>query len=355
MEAAAKTHASSEAKILTEGVIVHATRGRLRLKIQHLAQNSLAQSSNDNPNDNLNLEQQIRSISYVTDVRFNLAAASVVIHYDPTQFPTPESQLSLLLDLQQVAGLKLSFESTAVEKNAAQLLGLDPQFLKSKLREIGGAMIGGSAGDLVGGAVGATAGGLVMGPAGVVLGSQLGVFMGGILGAKVGAETMLQIEQISQSPDLLANAVMAEKLAHTLQKRTGERIGEASGEIVGGVVGGAVLGPAGEVVGTILGGAIAGQWGEEVVNLNTEGDQGEKSSLSSLESSHDWLTKTTKAFVGETATATVGGALGKIILGPSGAEVGTHLGGRMGRFIDWNSDSNPAKTSNPEQPESEQP
>lgn len=261
------------ARSLIPAFLIHAITGRLRLRIERLRQDKAY---------GVCLQQQIQSLAGVVSIRVNPEAGSIVVDYQVVMGQEAQTQAELLKVLQEVCNLHVQFpkgslpttalvtEPLASPQPAATAtepfpgIDLAPREIESKLKEIGGAVLGGAAGDLVGGAIGGAAGAAVMGPPGAILGSQMGVFVGGVIGAKLGAETITQLDQLQSDP-ASSPEVLTGKVTASLTKRAGEKIGETTGELVGGMVGRVVLGPTGEIVGTIVGGAIAGQLGEDAL------------------------------------------------------------------------------------------
>jgi len=298
--------------------IAHAVAGRLRLRLlQPIEDVAYAQ-----------LEQQIQSLAFIESVRVNTTAGCLIITYVTTQFPsTPMPPVELLVAIEQASNLQIDLNtSTSNSINS----DLQPDTAQTQLRTFGAALVGGAAGDMFGGAVGATAGAIVMGPAGAILGGQIGVFVGSIIGAQIGAETVHHVDQFVSLASTQGTGLTAEQITETLQKRAGEKIGETTGQIFGAVAGKVVLGPTGAVFGSIVGGVIGAQLGEDTANPAT-------SFQSQLPATtQQWLVHTTQKFVGETATATVGGAVGKIVLGSPGQQMDLKLSKRISKIVDWN-------------------
>jgi hypothetical protein len=328
--------------------VVHAIAGRLRLRIQRLRWDAAYPSQ---------LEPQIKSLDGVTGVQINPAAASVTITYTASQFAAQViPPLELLAALEQVSGIQIDAgekaetpaQPTAMPESTDPLK-FDSQVVQTQLKSVGGGLIGGAAGDMVGGAVGATAGAIVLGPPGVILGSQLGVFVGSVIGTQIGAETIHQVEQMIQLSNSQTNGLTPQKIAEILQKRAGEKMGETTGQVVGGVVGKVVMGMPGQMVGSIVGGVFGGQIGEDAASQSpaTSVQPMPQPSSNNPLAAPQWLAKTTQNFVGETASATVGGALGKIVLGPAGQQIGFNLGTRIAKITN-------AHSNLPPQPEDRQ-
>lgn len=350
-------HESADAaRTLIPAFLIHAVPGRLRLRIEYLRQDRTY---------GVHLQQQIQSLTGVISIRVNPEARSIVVDYQVHIGQETQTQAELLQFLQDVCNLQVQFAKDSLPATAIVTtvvteplvspepavtatesfpgIDLSPREIESKLKEIGGAVLGGAAGDMVGGAIGGAAGAAVMGPPGAILGSQMGVFVGGVIGAKLGAETITQLDQIQSDP-AASSELLSGKVSATLKKRAGEKIGETTGELVGGMVGRVVLGPTGEIVGTIVGGAIAGQLGEDALHQQPAEttEVGKAATPEEMASkTESWLEKTAKGFVGETASATIGGALGSLALGPQGKEVGMKLGNRISRFIDWEGKEKP--------------
>ncbi|MCU0570624.1 MAG: hypothetical protein MUF49_29115 [Oculatellaceae cyanobacterium Prado106] len=235
------------------GVIVHAIAGRLRIRFPHLSSDTALIT---------HLDQKLQALSIIRSFTLNPTAASLIIFYDPDQWTSPaippielltvlESTCALSLKLPIRSAIRSSKKSTAEVSSdstpvpisePSDLTLFDPAFAQAQLRRVGGALIGGAAGDAVGGMVGATAGAIVLGPAGAILGSQIGVFVGGVIGAQVGAETLQHLDQIIPPTPSTKSPLTSEKMAASIQLRAGERIGETTGQVAGGLIGRAVFG-----------------------------------------------------------------------------------------------------------------
>ncbi|NHC33423.1 hypothetical protein [Scytonema millei] len=317
MSLAAELDATEEITVIkVRGAIAHAVAGRLRVRLlQPIEDIAYAQ-----------LEQQIMSLTCVESVRVNTTVGCLTITYEVSQFPGAAiPPVELLAAIAQVSSLQIDLDT-----NTSNSINFDrqPDPAQIQLRTFGAALVGGAVGDMFGGAVGATAGAIFMGPAGAILGGQIGVFVGSIIGAQIGAETVQQVDQFVWLADTQGTKLTAEQIAQTLQKRTSEKIGETTGQIFGAVAGKVVLGPTGAIFGSIVGGAIGAQLGEDTASSATL--------QKSPATTQQWLVNTTQKFVGETATATVGGAVGKIILGSPGQQMGLQLGKRISKIVDWN-------------------
>ncbi len=205
---------------------------------------------------------------------------------------------------------------------------------------VGGAFVGMSAGEVVGGAVGGVVGSFV-GPQGTIVGVQLGAFAGRYIGLKIGsdlAQDIINNQQLNLNRPPLEQV---EALAHFVHRKTGETIGETVGFAGGALVGSIIAGPVGGVVGGMLCGALVSQIGEDTAeHLNRQ-----TLSVTSTQpvmnpnpaSVPDWLVNTTQTFVGETGTEIVGYAVGSMVAGPVGGNIGQKLGIITGKKIDWRS------------------
>jgi len=319
MSLAVKLNAAEEITVIKVRVaIAHAVAGRLRLRvIQPIEDAAYAR-----------LEQQIKSLAFIESVRVNTTAGCLTITYVTTQFPgAPIPPVELLAAIEQVSNLHIDFGSNTSDGINSDLQPDTPQ---TQLRTFGAALVGGAVGDMFGGAVGATAGAIVMGPAGAILGSQIGVFVGSIIGTQIGTETVHHVDQFVSLANTQGTGLTAEQIAQTLQKRASEKIGETTGQIFGAVAGKVVLGPTGAIFGSIVGGAIGAQLGEDTAS------PGSNLQPQLPATTQQWFVRTTQKFVGETATTTVGGAVGKIVLGSPGQQMGLKLGKRISKVVDWN-------------------
>ncbi len=210
--------------------------------------------------------------------------------------------------------------------------------IRTKAEEIGGGFAGAIAGEVIGGTIGGIAGTVVLGPVtGTILGNQLGSFIGFIIGAQVGEEVVLQSRPVKIGAVEKINS-FEERLKLGLRKRGGDKVGDAVGAITGGVIGGTVLGPVGVVIGSSIGGAFGGRIGEDAaLALDYLGNQTSPTpDPDKSESIATWFDSTSKSFVGESVTTTVGGIVGGAVLGIPGSNLGRKLGTFVGRKLDWN-------------------
>lgn len=304
-------------EIRVRSAIAHAVVGRLRLRLLQPIEAAVY----------LQLEQQIQSLSFVESVRVNTTVECLTINYEATWFSSvPIPPVELLAAIEQVSSLKIDLGTNTPDNIN---FSVQPDTAQTQLRTLGATLVGGAVGDMFGGAIGATAGAIVLGPAGAILGAQIGVFVGSIVGAQIGAETVHHVDQFVSLANTQGTGLTAEQIAQTLQKRAGEKIGETTGQIFGAVAGKVVLGPTGAVFGSIFGGAIGAQLGEDTAHPATNLQR-------SRYTTQQWFVHTTQKFVGETATATVGGAVGKMVLGAPGQQMGLRLGKRISKIVDWN-------------------
>lgn len=334
--APAEAPAGSQIPERVPAEIVHAIAGRVRLRVPRLKWDTSYASQ---------LVQHIRSLPGVVSVQVNAAAACLILIYDKAQFSEQSiPPTEMLTALAQVGGLAIALAPDSIRQPepasaSLNLLQFDPQSTQTHLQALGGGLIGAVAGDLVGGAVGATAGAIVLGPPGAILGSQLGVFVGGVIGAQIGAETVQQVDRLTQLASTQADGLTFQKISATIQKRAGEKMGETAGQAVGGVMGRVVLGPPGQILGAIVGGAIGSQLGEDAASTpkSTVATPLVQPQNPPLAAPH-WLAKTTQKFITETAATAVGGAAGRLVLGPAGQQVGVRLGNRISRIVEANSE-----------------
>lgn len=320
--------------------LVHLTPDRLRLKIPHLRQD---------PGYGTFIKTQLQAQAGITQIRLNLTAQSLTIHWNPQVISLPQ----LLADLETLGDLEIFGQGQQGWTNLTRAFSLEPEQVSEKTEMMGSFIVGGQVGDIVGGLTGAAVGGATLGPGGVLLGTQVGTFVGGVVGARVAVEAVQTLKQTGQAK--IVTPETKKKVAQSLEIRTSAKAGEVAGEITGGLVGGALFGPAGELVGQMMGNMVGGQIGEDaarqVVNPESRPDEATLTSPS-VNIVLEWWVKTSRAFVGETALATLGGLLLRLILGPQAETIGLKAGGRAGRMIDWNAEfmaskqpqSNQAKT-----------
>ncbi|AFY62652.1 hypothetical protein [Synechococcus sp. PCC 6312] len=319
--------------------LVHLTPDRLRLKIPHLRQD---------PGYGTYLQQHLQAQTGITEVRLNSTAQSLTLHWNPQVISLPQ----LLTQLQAIGDLEVIGQGNHGITNLTRAFALEPEQVSDKAQDIGSFIVGGQVGDVVGGIAGAAVGGATIGPAGVVLGTQVGTFVGGVIGARVCVESMQTLKEHAFDLQTLCLDKTKEKVTQSLEIRTSSKAGEVAGEITGGLVGGALLGPPGEIIGQMMGNMVGGQIAEDaarqVISPDPKPDTTAPTS-SSVNIVLEWWMKTSRAFVGETALATLGGLLMRLILGPQAEAVGLKAGSRAGRIIDWNTESASCK-----QPQSNQ-
>lgn len=309
--------------------LVHLTPDRLRLKIPHLRQD---------PDYGTFLQTQLQALTGITQIHLNLTAQSLTIHWNPQILSLPH----LLNDLQTLGDLEVMGQGYQGWTNLTRAFALEPEQVTDQAQNIGSFIVGGQVGDVVGGLAGAAVGGATLGPAGVIVGTQVGTFVGGVVGARICVEALQTLKENPSDIQKICLEKTEEKVAQSLEIRTSGKAGEVAGEITGGLVGGALFGPAGELVGQLMGNMVGGQIGEDTARqvVNPEPKPATATPTSpSVNIVLEWWVKTSRAFVGETALATLGGLLLRLILGPQAEVIGLKAGGRAGRMIDWNTES----------------
>jgi|GEM_PF-1529160 len=116
--------------------------------------------------------------------------------------------------------------------------------------------------------------------------------------------------------------------------------GEAVGGVIGSIAGTAVLGPVGTILGSQMGGfigfVVGAHVGEEVIiNLNQFAQKTPKTSASFGEKLQTSLQVRGGDRIGDTVGAIAGGLVGTVVLGPSGALIGSSIGGAfVGRLAE---------------------
>ena len=184
-------------------------------------------------------------------------------------------------------------------------------------RQIGGNMLGATVGQLLFGGAAGAAGAWLIGPrAGLILGA-CGALVGSVVGSVAGGE-LADGESPLRKGDL--GSVSLSKI--------GGKLGEEAGWSTGGMLGAALAGPAGAVAGMTLGSIVAGQAVEDLIS-----NRGRANGVGRL----SWLVRLGEDQAGERATETMMGSLGRGLSGGQewGAQLGTRLGGYVGRKIDW--------------------
>lgn len=184
-------------------------------------------------------------------------------------------------------------------------------------RQVGGNMIGASVGQLVLGGGAGVVGTWLLGPRiGLMLGAG-GALVGSVVGSVAGGE-LADGESPLRRGDL--GSVSLSKL--------GGRLGEEAGWSTGRLIGAALAGPAGAVAGMTIGSMLAGQAAEDLIS-----SRGRGSGVGRL----SWLVRLGEDQAGEQATASLLGNLGRGLSGGQewGGQLGTRLGGYVGRKIDW--------------------
>ncbi|MDS3861626.1 hypothetical protein RIF25_12500 [Thermosynechococcaceae cyanobacterium BACA0444] len=319
--------------------LVHLTKDRMRLKIPHLRQD---------PSYGEFLQTQLQTQAGICAIHLNLAAQSFTIHWNPQILCLQQ----LFSQLQTIGDLEVSGQGYQGWTNLTRAFALEPAQVSDQAQNIGSFIVGGQVGDVVGGLAGGAVGGATLGPAGVVVGTQVGTFVGGVVGARICVEALQTLKEHPSDLEKICLEKTEEKVAQSLKIRTSSKAGEVTGEITGGLVGGALLGPPGEIIGQMMGNMVGGQIAEDaarqVISPDPKPDTTAPTS-SSVNIVLEWWMKTSRAFVGETALATLGGLLMRLILGPQAEAVGLKAGSRAGRIIDWNTESASCK-----QPQSNQ-
>ncbi|KGF72144.1 hypothetical protein DO97_11975 [Neosynechococcus sphagnicola sy1] len=319
--------------------IVHSTLGRMRCRIRYLTlDESYAQQ----------LEQQLRSQVWVSQMRINAAAASLIVEYSGSQLSPAEAEARLVAVMAQFSIVTKISPPGAPEPVAPPSIPeiLPPahsesQAFQGHLESIAGGIVGLATGEIVGGAIGGVAGGMVLGPAGVLLGNRVGGFAGSVVGATIMgdvAPNLLRGGNVATVPGV--NPV---RLETALQKRAGDKVGATIGEVTGKTIGTVALGPVGAVIGTVIGGAVGGRIGEDAVHQfkHPSPSPSHPSSGNVLQDLQSWIDRTSRDFAGETSTAVLGSTLGGLFLGTSGRDTGRRIGSYVGRRLNWRDPSPP--------------
>ncbi len=320
------------------GILIHLTATRMRLKIPYLQQD---------PGYGDYLIEQLKSLPGIESIEINRLATSMRIHFQPTQITVP----AILSHLHSNGDLDVMGQGNQGWTNLTRAFALEPEQVSEKAQDIGSFVVGGQVGDLLGGVTGAAVGGATLGPSGVVWGTQVGTFVGGVVGARISLEAFQALKQNNfdwqklvaptpDSPTVKPPQQLEKELEKCLEIRTSGKAGEVAGEITGGLVGGSLFGPIGEMVGQLLGNMVGGQLAEDTARavVTPEPPLVEQPTSPSVNIVLEWWVKTSRSFVGETAVATLGGLLLRLILGPQGEAIGLKAGGRAGRLMDWNSE-----------------
>ena len=236
--------------------IIHQTIGRIRIQIDRLRADPVYAS---------HLQQSIESQQFVTGVRINAWARSIVIHYDSKAISA--SAIAILLP--EWIHLPPCTNQTKAQhrpKHHAQAEAEDTDLVEETETTIG-EKLGAAAGEGVGEVVGETIGELLLGATGATLGAEFGAFLGETFGEKVGDTAVEQAianhaeHHESTTVDLAEVKDEAEQL---VTEFVGVEVGETVGTIVGEVIGEIFLGPVGALIGAEIGGLLGGEIGEEI-------------------------------------------------------------------------------------------
>lgn len=235
--------------------IIHRTIGRIRIQVDRLREDPVYAS---------HLQQSIAFQQFVTGVRINAWARSIVIHYDSTEI----SASAIAERLTDWIDLPLNTTTNPQHQTAhcSQSEWRDSD-LREQIDATAGEKLGAAAGEGVGELVGETIGELLLGATGAKLGAEFGAFLGESSGEKVGDAAVEQAianhaeHHESTTVDL---TIVEDEAAHLVTEFVGVGVGETVGRTIGEVVGEIFLGPIGALIGAEIGGLLGGEIGEEM-------------------------------------------------------------------------------------------
>ncbi len=220
--------------------VIHQIEGRLRVRILWLQ---------EYPSMEKRLESLLLSVLWVREVRINLKTNSVTITYQSTKISLTNFTENLLKSIHRMT--PADFQEQKVQKEESFV---SPSF-GNHLQELGGRMVGSSAGQIIGRGFGIATGRLLLGPLGIIPGRNVGSFIGQVIGGNVGIDS---IRNLQQNNDPTPN------LGKVLERGGREIMMEALGGFLFGAVGSATLGVPGLIFGRIVGGAIGSQVSDDL-------------------------------------------------------------------------------------------
>ncbi len=134
--------------------VIHQTLGRIRISIPRLRDDDAYAAQ---------LTKLVQSLSFVTTIRVNPAAQSMIIHYDPSK-SDQEVIAAITTCYQQIAPVETSVHSTP------QASPSQPAKHNSESED---ELIARTSGEVIGEAIGETVGEVLFGPVGAVIGAAV--------------------------------------------------------------------------------------------------------------------------------------------------------------------------------------
>lgn len=219
--------------------VIHQIEGRLRVRIFWLQ---------DYPSLQNRLETLLFSIAWVSQIKINPKSNSVTVLYQSTKISLHNFRENLLKSIQQITPADFK-EQTAQDEFHLKLP------IDNPLQELGGRMVGSSAGQVIGRGFGIVTGRMLLGPLGMIPGRNIGSFVGQVIGGQVAVDSLRNFQQ---------NKAPIPDLAKVLERGGREIMMESLGGLVGGAIGSAALGIPGLIFGRIVGGAIGSQVSDDL-------------------------------------------------------------------------------------------
>jgi len=250
--------------------VIHTTRGRIRIRVPQLHHDSEYARI---------LQRLVESWDFVTDVRINRAASSIIVNYQVSKAKSAVVLENLAGAIPQAFAGELFRPSTSlgVRENAIAKPNEKPSHsshshkkeeeTRLKVEETAGEITGEAFGEAVGGVVGEVIGGVLLGPGGMIIGEEIGAVLGEVIGEELGKKVVDEIEQgdaqsersDAQEPELLS------QLEEGGFEKAGETVGEAVGEFIGGMLMGEAGSLIGKEIGAVIGEVTGGELGKDIV------------------------------------------------------------------------------------------
>ncbi len=298
--------------------VVHSTIGRFRICVPHLA---------TDPECSCTLQYWVESLDFVTSVRINPAARSIVVNYEDTAIASTTAQEKLVYAIKQALRGDIPLVSITEAASISEHPDSKEREMQVHLEEAAGQVVGGTVGAAVGAVVGEVVGAVMLGPVGMIIGEEIGTCVGQVIGTEIGREVVDVIEHET----LEQSELTEQEIIEGLEIAAGETLGESVGEIVGRVL----LGPAGAVVGEEIGACVGGIIGtcagEEIAHAVEHAEHAKASESS--EATEPEVLLELKAAACEKFGESVGEIVGKAMMGPAGTLIGEVIGVCVGEVI----------------------
>jgi len=134
--------------------VIHQTLGRIRISVPRLRDDAAYAEQ---------LTKLIQSLSFVTSIRVNPAAQSIIVHYDPSKS-----------DQEVLAGITTCYQQITPVETSVDLTPQPSASQPAKQHaESEGELIARTSGEVIGEAIGEAIGELLLGPPGAVIGATV--------------------------------------------------------------------------------------------------------------------------------------------------------------------------------------